>query len=359
VTLRRSLAGLATGVGVASAGLLSLGAWYRRFEWDGEPDERLSADTADGWQLTLARYRPPGPSQKYPLVLSHGFAGSGLIYDLGRRWSLARFLAEAGFEVFCVDLRGRRRSWPGGESNRSLQWSFDDFVFSDLPAAMDAACEASGAESAFWLGMEMSGQVVYAAAISGTATRVRGAVTFGSPALTPASAKVPGVTSAPRGRRHGRVPFRTGARPAGPVLAYGRSKQLESSFRMAHTDPLPVARYFRNGIPDESVVLADQFTDWVKNGVMRSLDGATVWSDRLGEVRLPLLLLAAASDLQRPPASVEATATEVGGDDVTFVRVGTKEGFGVDYGHDDLLVCDEARKDVFPLVRDWLLERST
>lgn len=359
MTRPRAVVGLAAGAGVAVAGGLSLGRWYRRFDWEGEPDERLTAPTDDGWQLALARYRPTGPARKYPLVLSHGFAGTALIYDLGSRWSLARYLAAAGFDAFCVDLRGRRQSWPGGKPDRARQWSFDDLALRDLPAAVEAACAATGADGAFWLGMEMSGQAVYAAAISGTASKVRGAVTFGSPALTPASAKVPGVTSAPRGRRHGRVPFRAGARPAGPVLAYGRSKQLESSFRMAHTDPLPVARYFRNGVPDESAVLADQFTDWVRSGVMRSLDGTTVWSDRLEEVRLPLLMVAAASDLQRPPDAVEATARAVGAEDVTFVRAGIEGGFAVDYGHDDLLVCEQAQHDVFPLVRDWLVERST
>ncbi len=359
MTKRRLLVRVGAGAGVALAGGLSLGRWSRRFDWEGEPDDRTTAVTADGWRLVLARYRPPGAARKHPLVLSHGFAGTSLIFDLGPQWSLARFLAAAGFEVFCVDLRGRRRSWPAGEPDRSLQWSFDDLALRDLPAAVDAACGATGADGAFWLGMEMSGQALYAAAISGTAGRVRGAVTFGSPALTPGSAKVPGVTSSPRGRRKGRVPFRSGARPAGPVLAYARSKQLDSSFRMAHTDPLPVARYFRNGVPDESVVLADQFTDWVRNGVMRSVDHSTVWSDRLEEVRLPLLMLAGAADLQRPADSVAATAKAIGAEDVTFVRAGRQNGFGVDFGHDDLLVCEQAQHDVYPLVRDWLVERST
>lgn len=348
----------ALGAAAVSASGASMRAWYRSFDWEGEPDERLRAETADGWRLSLARYRPRGTPRPYPLVLGHGFAGSSLIYDLGPTWSMARFLAESGFDVSCVDLRGRRQSWPAGGPANTLRWSFDDFVERDLPAAVDAACDAAGAESAFWLGMEMSGQAIYAAAISGTAPRVRGAVTFGSPALTPPSAKVPGVTSAPRARRGGRVPFRAGARLAGPVLAYTRSVQLESSFRMAHTDPLPVSRYFRNGIPDESDVLADQFTDWVDNGVMRSVDHTTVWSDHLAEMHLPVLVMTAGADKQRPPEAVEETARALGSDDVTFVRAGVNEGFEVDYGHDDLLVCEPAAREVFPRVRDWLAERS-
>jgi hypothetical protein len=75
-----------------------------------------------------------------------------------------------------------------------------------------------------------------------------------------------------------------------------------------------------------AIVLADQFADWIRDGVMCSVDGAVVWSDRLKEVRLPVLLVAAASDLQRPPDAVEATAASFGSDDVTFVRAGIEGG---------------------------------
>ena len=44
-------------------------------------------------------------------------------------------------------------------------------------------------------------------------------------------------------------------------LAYARARVLESSFRPANTDPLVVARFSRNGIPDESTLLVDQFAD--------------------------------------------------------------------------------------------------
>ncbi|MBI2170146.1 MAG: alpha/beta fold hydrolase [Actinobacteria bacterium] len=365
-------------LGIAAAGALGtvtgVRRWYRRFDWQGEPDERLVAETTDGWRLGVARYRPaPGAAARpFPVVCCHGFAGTSLIYDLASDVSLARFLAGAGFDVYAVDLRGRGDSWPSARPerpgpeglervagpDRSLHWSFDDFVDHDLPAAVELACEAAGAEQAFWIGLEMSGQAVYAAAISGTAGRVRGAVTLGAPVVTPPSAKVPGVTAPPRARRKGRIPFRAGASMAGPILAATGSRQLESSFRMAHTDAVPVSRYFRNGIPDESTVLADQFGDWVEHGVMRSLDGSTVRSERLDEVRLPVLALAAAADLQRLPDAVEATAKALGGGDVTFVRVGVSEGFSVDYGHDDLLVGRPAPAEVFPLIGDWLIERS-
>jgi alpha-beta hydrolase superfamily lysophospholipase len=337
---------------------LALRRWYRGFDFTASADVQVVATTEDGWQLAMYRYRPRGPvTRPWPVVASHGFAGSHLIYDLGEV-SLARYLADAGFDVYALDLRGRGASWPQGTPDPSLQWSFDDFALRDLPAAVERACALSDAGEAFWMGMEMSGQALYAAAVSGTAGRVRGGVTFGSPVVTPPHAKVPGITMAPTQRKGGRVPFRAGARAAGPVLAYTRSKVLEVSFRPANTDPRAVARYFRCGVPDESTVLADQFADWVEHGVMRSLDRSVVWSDHLDDVRLPLLLMAGAADRQRPPEAVEVAAKAFASKDVTFVRAGVADGYSVDFGHDDLLAGRAAPAEVFPVVRRWLEERS-
>ena len=353
-----SEAGFFRGMAVLGAAMFTLGRSYRRFDWKTEEDERQVARTADGWNLALYHYRALGETKPFPVICSHGMAGSHYIYDLHPDYSLARHLARNGFDTWLVDLRGRGESWPDGGPAPNLQWSFDDFVAYDLPAAVNRVCELTGAGQVFWLGMEMSGQVLYAAAINGAANRIRGAVTCGSPVLTPASALVPGVTSAPKSRRGGRVPFRGGSRFAGPVLAYGGFSVLESSFRRCNIVPLAVSRYFRNGIPDEATDLIDQFGAWIREGVMRSRDGAVIYSERLSEVKLPLLVIAAAHDLQRPPETVRAAFEAFGSTDKTFLRPGIADGFSVDFGHDDLLAGVVSTAEVFPRITRWLAEQS-
>ena len=351
-------AGLLRGITTLAAALLTLGTSYRRFDWATGEDERHAARTPDGWNLALYRYRAVGAAQSVPVICSHGMAGSHFIFDLHPDYSLARYLAHQGFDTWLVDLRGRGDSWPAGGAHPGLQWSFDDFAERDLPAAVARVREITGREEVFWLGMEMSGQALYAAAILGTANHVRAAVTCGSPVLTPATALVPGVTSAPRARRNGRVPFRGGARLAGPVLAYGGFRVLESSFRRCNSDPIVVARYFRNGIPDEATDLIDQFAGWIRDGSMRNRDGSVVYSERLADVRLPLLGLAAAHDLQRPPEAVRAAFDAFGSTDKTFVRAGIADGFPVDFAHDDLLAGVAAPAEIFPRIAAWLAARS-
>ena len=195
--------------GALAATILSGGYWYRRFDWCTEHDEQHTARTRDEWNIALYRYRPKGTPQPFPVICSHGMAGTHLIYDLHPDYSLARYLANRGFDTWLVDLRGRGDSWPDAGASRKLQWCFDDFVEHDMPAATALVCETTGADQAFWLGMEMSGQVLYAASILGKVPQIRGAVTFGSPVLTPNHAQVPGVNAAPQASWRGRVPFRT------------------------------------------------------------------------------------------------------------------------------------------------------
>jgi pimeloyl-ACP methyl ester carboxylesterase len=354
----QSEAGFWRGMAELGKALVTAGRSYRRYDWKTGEDERHAARTADGWNLALCRYRPAGTPRPFPVICGHGMAGSHYIYDLHPDYSLARFLAANGFDTWLLDFRGRGESWPDGGPDRSLQWSFDDFVARDFPAAVGRVCELTGAQQVFWLGMEMSGQVLYAAAIDGLAGRVRGGVTCGSPVLTPPTALVPGVTSAPRSRRAGRVPFRGGSRFAGPVLAYGGFGVLESSFRRCNIVPLATSRYFRNGIPDEATDLVDQFGAWIREGVMRSRDGSIIYSDRLREVNLPLLVVAAEHDLQRPADAVKAAFDAFGSSDKTFLRPGLATGFSVDFGHDDLLAGLAAPAEVYPRIAGWLAERS-
>ncbi|NRA32255.1 MAG: alpha/beta fold hydrolase [Polyangiaceae bacterium] len=346
-------------VGVGAAAALAFRRWYRSFEWQTAHDEVHQARTGDGWNIGLYRYRPTGEKRHpYPLVCAHGMAGTRLIYDLHEHYSIARYLAAEGFDVWTIDWRGRMDSWPDGGPDRTSQWDFDDLVQQDFPAVVNRVLDVSGAPEAFWLGMEMSGQVLYAASIDRLADKIRGAVTMGSPVLTPKTALVPGVTSAPKGRSGGRVPFRGGAAFAGPVLAYTKSRVLESSFRGCNVDPVVVSRYFRNGIPDEATDLVDQFAVWIREGVMRSRDGRRVYSCHLDEVKVPLLMLAAELDLQRPAEAVEAAFESMGSTDKTLIRCGRAQGFAVDYGHDDLLTGLASPSEVFPRIRDWLEERS-
>jgi pimeloyl-ACP methyl ester carboxylesterase len=327
-------------------------------EWRTGEDERHVTRTNDGWTLGLYRYRPrPGsPERPFPVVMGHGLAGSRLIFDVHERYSMARALAAAGFDTWLVDLRGRNESWPDGGPDEALQWTFDDFVFRDIPAAVAEARRVTGAEGAFWVGTEMSGIALYAVALSETVPGLLGGITLGSPAVTPADAQVPGVTTPFPERAGTRYPFSM-VKEVGPILAAQGSEHIESSFRPADTDWVVAARYFRHGVPDECTAIVDQFKDWIDSGTMRSVDRSVVWSDRLAEMTLPVLVMAAARDLQRPPGATQRTFEAIGSVDKELV-VAAEPEWPVDPGHDDLLCGLGAPDHTFPHMVAWLAARS-
>ena len=319
----------------------------RSSAWVTGEDERHVAVTDDGWRLALYRYRGPGP----PVLCGHGLAGSRFIFDVHPDYSIARFLAAHGHDVWLVDLRGRGDSWPDGPRD-DLQWSFDDFVFRDLPAACARVLDVTGAADVAWIGTEMSGQLGYAAVISATAP-LRRVVTMGSPAVTPADAQVPGVTTPYPERDGNRYRFSM-VQSVGARLAEQRSEVLESSFRPANTDWVVTARYFTHGVPDEATDLIDQFADWVGAATMRSRDRSVVWSERLHEFTVPVLVAVGAHDLQRPAPAVRATFEALGSPDKRLVVAGTDAGWPVDAGHDDLLCGLASPAHLYPLLDRFL-----
>ena len=81
-----------------------------------------------------------------PVLLCHGLGANRYNFDLGTRASLARFLQEAGFDVWSIDLRGRGgvgwRVW--GEERSRGDHVFDDYVREDARAAIHHVRDGPG-----------------------------------------------------------------------------------------------------------------------------------------------------------------------------------------------------------------------
>lgn len=106
---------------------------------------RLETDRLDEQpvEIQLSRYRSqsaPALPARPPVVLIHGYSASGTSFaHHSLKPSLAQYLAEAGREVWVLDLRSScglpTASWP---------WSFERIGLFDIPAAIDYVCQKSG-----------------------------------------------------------------------------------------------------------------------------------------------------------------------------------------------------------------------
>jgi hypothetical protein len=87
---------------------------------------------------------------------------------------------------------------------------------------------------------------------------------------------------------------------------------------------------------------------------MRSRDRSVVWSERLDEFTLPVLVTVGAADLQRPAAAVRVTFDALGSADKQLVVAGVDTGWPVDAGHDDLLCGLAAPTHLYPRLDRFL-----
>jgi predicted alpha/beta hydrolase len=115
--------------------------------------ERLTALTGDGVRLVLRRHRPVGPARAVCLA-GHAMMANGSYMERG---GFASHLAERGIDLFVLDFRGHGESVP--PSPRGGRWGFDDHVDHDLPAAIDAVADATGArgDEICYLGHSLGG----------------------------------------------------------------------------------------------------------------------------------------------------------------------------------------------------------
>src|SRR5688572_3629564 len=113
--------------------------------------------TQDGWKIALHRHH--GTKRRFPVLLVHGLASNYRNMDFPiKDLSLARFLSQHGFDTWIVDLRG------SGLSKKKFlryRWYFDDFVFQDLPAAVEQIMKVTKAPRLHWIGHSMGGLLAY------------------------------------------------------------------------------------------------------------------------------------------------------------------------------------------------------
>ncbi len=93
--------------------------------------------------------RPPAA-----MLLSAGMMLDGRAMDRPPGRGLASFFQARGFAVYALDLRGHGESGP--HASRRVDWSFDDLVTADIPAAAGAVKQLHPELPLVWLGHSLS-----------------------------------------------------------------------------------------------------------------------------------------------------------------------------------------------------------
>ena len=319
--------------------------WRWKLAAPGREDERLHPVTADGWRLCLGHRRPRGAPRGPPVLLVHGVAMNRLALDFGlERWSLAACLAAAGLDCYALDLRGHGGSRPGPGAPRD--WTLDDYLALDVPAALDAIRQATGEPAVLWVG-HSQGALLGLAAAARWPDRVAAVVALAPP-----------IRLGEVGRRLRLLPrlarlrlARPLARLVAPLSGLWQPATAGLAIQLGEMEPTVYRRMMMNAIEGLPVGVMAQFTAFALEDRLGSADGQEDWRAGLSVCRQPALFVAAPEDGLAPPASVEEGHHRWGGEKALWLAPA-----GV--GHTDLLLGRRAPEGLFPVVRAWLLARS-
>ncbi len=336
--------------------ILCLMAWVlgSAYRINGREDEIHFAKTSDGYRIALYRYRPQTKIQnRQPVILCHGLAGNHHIMDFSERNSLAMYLADLGYDCWAVDLRGRGLSRPTRGRHMRFDFRFDDYLNYDLPALIKYVKQQTDSEQVHWVGHSMGGMLIYAYMATKGQSEISSVCALASPVYFNNTRLPKWLTRLVHGYLNV-VPvsyIRQAARLLIPMA------WLLPAERMGYNSTT-WPRYLANVIPNVSNSVLEQFLDWVLNRSFCSRDHSTDYFSLLSKITRPLMVVVGHADWTASPSMCRAALDKTASPDQALHVLGKQLGQDQEYGHETLLLGQNAREEVYPLVAFWLDEHS-
>lgn len=330
-------------------------SWWYALE---SGSERLEVQTADGWTVVAWHRKAVRRRFALPVVLCHGLANNHHFMEFRGAQNLAKFLSEAGFDCYSVDLRGAGGSRAPDEGPWDA--SFDDHVKFDLPALVDAVCRHSGATQVVWVGHSMGGLVALAASSSTLKDRIAALVTIGSPVFLSLPRALPALVRLARlacvwGQFDSTIlryvaPFAGWTTPPSIARTTANLRNLDGV-----TQRFLVANVFA---PMWKGVLR-QLEDWMRNGAFRSLDRTQDYRPGVAALAVPMLVIGGTVDFLAPPDLMRTYFDLLTAPRRELVLFGKSYGHSAEYGHGDLIVGRQAHLEVYPVISRFLEQALT
>jgi pimeloyl-ACP methyl ester carboxylesterase len=273
---------------------------------------------ADGVELALTRFFEDS-GRGLPVLLTHGTFSNGAICS-----RLGAYLAGHGFDSWVLELRGR------GQSQRTIpEPTFEAFGLLDVPAALVAVRAYLSQPRLFLVGHSGGGLafLMHLARRPAERANVAGLVMLAGQA-TEACVTLSGRAMVAFGW------------VAETVLGYAPGRAL------------------RLGPENEPRGVLRQWFRWNRSRQWIGADGFDYLA-ALSEIAVPTLCLAGTGDRYIAPVSgCRRVYDALGGSDKAWVLCARSEGFSEDFGHARIVASRGAQREIWPRIRDWLVERN-
>ncbi|MDP8254217.1 MAG: alpha/beta fold hydrolase [Candidatus Alcyoniella australis] len=317
------------------------------------PDSVHYARTDDDWLVALHRFEPTKRKPRsLPLILCHGLGGNMRLYDFSDHASLCRSLADAGYDVWALELRGAGdSSKPDWLGNYSYHWDFNDYLRYDIPAAVRYVLKQTRKKKLHWIGHSMGGMLMYAYLQTQGAAQIATATAISSPGnldqFKGISRLAKVVALLPVIRLARLTQF------LAPLFNHSSLIGMITGIRLENMLPGQSALAAANCQSNIPVKLLNQFAQWVEAGEISDHKGGYSYTRNLQVIQTPFLFLASEGDMTALSGSVKFVYDAVSSKDKRYVLFGPGSE-STAYGHVDILIGENAPTEVFPVIHEWL-----
>jgi len=320
--------------------------------------ERVEIMTEDGVKLSLQDIVPKRDLIKYPVLLIPDFFLDADEFFTGPQGGLATYLAERGFEVWTIDLRGQGKSaiYSTGDS-KSSDWCLDKWLESDIASALSEIIKNSGKDKIILIGHGLGGTLAILAGAE-YPDRVAAVISLGSP----------GGVWRPANRLINSLLDYKSAIPANPVkiqdyldmpAPFEAKEGLwdillfnDSGFEGGHAKT-----FFANKSNFVSPCILRKLSDWYVNGRLLDISGERDFLENFDGLVQPALLIAGKLDHLYCPGEALIAYDSIPSEDKEFFIASRVNRLSVDYGHMGLVMGPNADQDIYRYIVRWVQKR--
>lgn len=348
--------------------------------------KEYNVKTKDGWNLSVNRYTLKNGSskKKAAVILCHGFNINNRFWDIDERCSIARYLAGNDYDVWAPSLRGSglsskpilsdlkgmirfeipaipRMLMKAPADITKLNWTIDDHINKDIPVIIDLVRKESGFDKIYWIGHSMGSIIVFGYLEAEDHNNVAGFISLSSMMIISKPVN-PQLERAANERQLLTASLLLNAVVAAQLRNYtlGNIKipMEELLMNKDNVETDVIYRFFRVAIDDTSPGIMAQFANSLKAGKMISSDGKINYTDSMNLVKVPILIAGGSRDDFVAEEGMRGTYDAISSGDKSIVVFSKSNGYSADYGHCDLILGRNSEKEVYPVILNWLNERT-
>lgn len=363
--------------------------------------DTVYATTPDGWKIAITHFSPnpigEAKEHAYPVIVCHGFGYNSNFWMLDASANLPVYLSQQGYDVWVPSLRGSGNStkWMykmaevgsdamgvmkaknddnpmamlmgavkmvQGINNAQLKnasmdpkymnWTYDDYVNGDVPTIIDFVKDQTGKKKVHWVGHSMGGNILlcYLTQNPKANSDIASIFTAGSQ-LTMKKGTV--MNNQLKNLEAQRL-----LELKGGDLSKAKEISTETNnkmfFNTANADSRIVDQLNAIGSDTPSMGVLGQYMNLSDTGKYASNDKKVDYTEDAKNIKAPAFFSAGRKDAFVNIDDLEFLKDNTGSKKKEVRVYGIREGFSVDYGHNDAFISPAAGREIYPVVDQWL-----